>query len=140
MHVSFYSFLNYEMSVVIGLDISVYRIYLFIIDNFTRNETQPARNHIKPNIRKVEKNQNSSLGGRDLWWPTLISCHVVCHFWCHPSPKNHLSKREFWPWVEGLVLISKFELWFWVLRAMVVIFFDFWHILVFFKMKRFSSN
>ena len=43
------------MSVVIGLDISEYRIYLFIIDNYTRNETQPTRNHIKPNIRKVEK-------------------------------------------------------------------------------------
>ena len=45
---------------------------------------------IEPNIRKLRKHgrtQNFSLDRVHLWWPSLISCHIVSHFGRQPLPE-----------------------------------------------------
>ena len=36
---------------------------------------------------KTQKTQNSSLTTDDLWWPSLISYHLVSHLWWQPLPE-----------------------------------------------------
>ena len=60
--------------------------------DFTQNEIKPMWSQIEPNIENFkrqkiwEKNQNSSLGGGDLWWSFVISYHVIGHLWWQSLP------------------------------------------------------
>ena len=67
--------------------------------DFTRHEIKSTWGQIKPNtekkqkLRKVRKTQNFILGGGNLWWPSLISYHVVIHFGWLAITRTH--KNDF---------------------------------------------
>ena len=48
---------------------------------------EPTQGQIERNIRKTEKNKNSSSDGGDLWGSSLITYHVVGDLECQPLPQ-----------------------------------------------------